>query len=498
MKDVVLRPRRADDEGMTDPRPTRRGARRPLRHCVLGLAAPALAVAVLATTAVVAPAAGALRPTAPTAPTATAATAAQHDPGPSIGRQIDAAVDTYLRATGISGAQLSVIRPGATRSTAYGTDGSGAAVTVGERSAVASITKTFTSALVLQSADRGLIELDAPLPALAALPAFPVHVGITPRHLLMHQSGIAPYRDAPAYQSDPAAISTPQAAVEAALAVPLAFQPGEGTAYSSTNFLVLGFLLEQTTGRSYEQLLRSELLVPLGLGGVLLAPPAPGEPNFSTAGIVASADETARWLHQLVVENGAGLSPAMLDTLRVANGPDRFTGGGLWGYCPCPEGWSGVGHSGSSGIVQAWPGDGVTIAFAAATQIWDPPSRYDATELLLAGLHRIATAGGNVPAGGELRVRIGTPNATVIGNLTVTEPTTAGYATVHPCAADLPPTSNINFAAHQTVANLVVATTDANGELCITPSTTTHLIYDHAATTGAITPQTPDRLADTR
>jgi CubicO group peptidase (beta-lactamase class C family) len=477
---------------MADPRPTRRTAVRPRRRLVTGLAASVLAVSVLAATALGAPAAGALSPPAPSV------AAALRDPGPSIGRQIDAAVEAYLRATGISGAQLRVIYPGGAHHTAYGSDGSGAPVTVDDRGGLASITKTFTSALVLRAVDQGVIDLDAPLPALAALPTFPVHLGITPRHLLMHQSGLAPYRDAPAYQAAPASIATPRAAVEAALGVPLAFEPGARTAYSSTNFLVLGFLLEQSTGRSYDDLLRGDLLVPLGLGGVTHSPPAPGEPNFATAGIVASADETARWFHALVVDNDVDLSPASFELLRIVTGPDRFTGGGLWGYCPCETGWSGVGHSGSWGIVEAWTDDRVTIAFAATEQIWDPASRYSSSESLLVELHRIVIAGGRIPAGGVLRIRVGTPNTTVIGNLTATEPTTAGYATAYPCAAGLPPTSNINFTAGQTVANLIVATTDANGELCITPSTTTHLIYDLAATTPTITPQPPTRLADSR
>ena len=48
-------------------------------------------------------------------------------------------------------------------------------------------------------------------------------------------------------------------------------------------------------------------------------------------------------------------------------------------------------------------------------------------------------------------------------NVTVTAPTRAGYLTVYPGGGARPPTSSLNFAAGQTVANMVVARVGAGG-----------------------------------
>ena len=55
----------------------------------------------------------------------------------------------------------------------------------------------------------------------------------------------------------------------------------------------------------------------------------------------------------------------------------------------------------------------------------------------------------------------------VVLNVTVTEPTSAGYLAVFPAGGTLPATSNLNFAVGQTVANMVVVPVDANGLVSI-------------------------------
>ena len=53
----------------------------------------------------------------------------------------------------------------------------------------ASITKTFTAALVLREVDKGTISLDDPLPAIKGLTTA-VPTGLTVRRLLTHTSGL--------------------------------------------------------------------------------------------------------------------------------------------------------------------------------------------------------------------------------------------------------------------------------------------------------------------
>jgi hypothetical protein len=66
----------------------------------------------------------------------------------------------------------------------------------------------------------------------------------------------------------------------------------------------------------------------------------------------------------------------------------------------------------------------------------------------------------------------------VVLNVTVTEPTGAGYVTVYPCGTDTPGTSNLNYTPGQTIANTVIAKIGTDGKICIYTSTTTHLVID--------------------
>ncbi len=97
-------------------------------------------------------------------------------------------------------------------------------------------------------------------------------------------------------------------------------------------------------------------------------------------------------------------------------------------------------------------------------------------------------------------------NATaVVLNVTATQPTTEGYATVYPAGVTRPLTSNLNFTAGQTVANLVVSGVGTDGRVSIHNHNagTTHIIADivgyYAPTGGSTyTPVTPKRVLETR
>lgn len=409
------------------------------------------------------------------------------------------AVEAWLPTSGIPGVQVAVAHTGhPTYTVNAGTNADGTPALAGDRFDLSSITKTFTAALFWQAVDRGLVDPDVPVPPLAAVPGFAYDGRFTPRQLLMHQSGLVNYRDTPAYSANPASIATPEAALLASGSQPLLFEPGEDTTYSSSNFLVIGFLLEQVTGHTFDDLLRTDLLVPLGLTGITHRAPVPGSPNFSTAGIVASTRETTDWIDRLVVQNALGLSDDAHAALVDTTWGTGYTAG-LWGYAE-----DGLGHSGSDAITIAFPGTGVTVTAHATVSIWDPATRYAALEALVHTVAAIEATNpdppsfGPAPVSGTVRIHVGDPDTVYVGNLTITQPQTAGYATIYPCTHGRPTTSTINFAPDQTVANLTITTTDANGDLCITASTATHLLYDHTATLPTLTDHTPTRALDTR
>jgi CubicO group peptidase (beta-lactamase class C family) len=122
-----------------------------------------------------------------------------------------------------------------------------------------SIGKTFTARLVLELANEGLVELEAPVTTY--LPWFEVqseHEPIALQHLLTHTAGIIRGSDITADS---------RFDVWALRETATGFAPGERFYYSNVGFRVLGCVLEEVTEVPYPELLRSRVLAPLGLSG---------------------------------------------------------------------------------------------------------------------------------------------------------------------------------------------------------------------------------------
>jgi CubicO group peptidase (beta-lactamase class C family) len=120
-----------------------------------------------------------------------------------------------------------------------------------------SIGKTFTARLVLQLAEEGLVDLEAP--AETYLPWFAVRSEYEPialQHLLTHSAGIIRGADITADS---------RFDVWALRETETGFAPGGRYYYSNVGFRVLGCVLEEVTGTIYPGLLRTRILEPLGL-----------------------------------------------------------------------------------------------------------------------------------------------------------------------------------------------------------------------------------------
>jgi len=158
-------------------------------------------------------------------------------------------------------------------------DGSIAAVDKGEAPLgpgdpirIASITKAFTSALVLTLVDDGLIDLDAP--ASVYLPRLSLPEDVTVRHLLSQRSGLADYTQRAIYgntEDGNATAWTPDGLYRLIEDDSMNFQPGSRFEYTNTNHMVLGLLTEEVTGQPYHQALRERVLDPLGLDATYLS-----------------------------------------------------------------------------------------------------------------------------------------------------------------------------------------------------------------------------------
>ncbi len=137
---------------------------------------------------------------------------------------------------------------------------------------IASITKLFTSTLILQLADEGRIELDAPFGAY--LPNYPGAGAdrATVRMLLNHTSGIAQFDTVGSYQEALASglpnyqqPLTSAALLQRCCSGPLAHEPGSTFDYNNADYFILGRIIEHTVGQSYEDALSARILTPLHL-----------------------------------------------------------------------------------------------------------------------------------------------------------------------------------------------------------------------------------------
>ena len=157
---------------------------------------------------------------------------------------------------------------------------------------LASVTKIIsTTSLTMILAGRGQLDISEPLfdgPLAAVLPSS-FDRRITPLHLLTHQSGLLAWH--PFYSLAPA--QNRRGRLEAICAVMPQCQtvaPGQETVYSDLNFILLGFLLEETTSQRQDELFRQEIAEKLGLTRTGYRPRlkdvAPTEDGFRQGGPV--------------------------------------------------------------------------------------------------------------------------------------------------------------------------------------------------------------------
>ncbi|MFC0436234.1 serine hydrolase [Kutzneria buriramensis] len=123
-----------------------------------------------------------------------------------------------------------------------------------------SVTKVLTTTLVLQQAERGVLDLHAPV--VRYLPEFTLGDTILVRHLISHTNGI----DADLFFPDAKGRDALTAYVSGlADSCGTLFEPGEQLSYSNGGMIVAGRLLEVVTGLPFPELLKRELYTPVGM-----------------------------------------------------------------------------------------------------------------------------------------------------------------------------------------------------------------------------------------
>jgi len=125
-----------------------------------------------------------------------------------------------------------------------------------------SITKQFTAAAILLLQERGRLSVqDSVCKYVPECPA--IWQPITLNNLLTHTSGIPNITAFPDFANFMLQPSTPLRTIERFRDKPLSFTPGEKFSYSNSNYVVLGYVVEKTSGKSYETFLRENIFEPL-------------------------------------------------------------------------------------------------------------------------------------------------------------------------------------------------------------------------------------------
>ncbi|HEU5321238.1 MAG TPA: serine hydrolase domain-containing protein, partial [Methylomirabilota bacterium] len=133
---------------------------------------------------------------------------------------------------------------------------------------IASLTKPLGTTLAVMSlAERGLVDLEAPLGRyLKEFKGRPL-AQVTVRRLLTHSAGLV------AIPPDGSVRPGFPAAARILALVPLDYPPGSGFQYSDTGFILLGELVRRVSGETLDHYLESRIFRPLGLKSTWFRPP---------------------------------------------------------------------------------------------------------------------------------------------------------------------------------------------------------------------------------
>ncbi|HKS05375.1 MAG TPA: serine hydrolase domain-containing protein [Gemmatimonadaceae bacterium] len=195
---------------------------------------------------------------------------------------------------------------------------------------IGSVTKQFTAAAILQLRDAGKIDLDADVTRY--LPTFNTRGNkVTVRRLLDHTSGIKGLTEIPAFRT----LQNSGYPRDSALAVigrePFDFAPGEAQIYNNSAFILLGHIIEKTSGMTYEDYIEQKIFAPLGMknssycnnlelvpgrvNGYAIAQLGIRKANrndhtwpFSAGSICSSAEDLLKWM--VALHTGKVLTPA--------------------------------------------------------------------------------------------------------------------------------------------------------------------------------------------
>lgn len=128
---------------------------------------------------------------------------------------------------------------------------------------IGSISKMFTGSMIFQLVEEGKLNLATPLSVF--YPQIPNAAKITLAMMLQHRSGLHNFTNDAAYQTYMLQPKTEQEMVAIFAAQQPDFEPDAQSNYSNTNFVILGYIVERLTKKTYAENLRERIVAKAGL-----------------------------------------------------------------------------------------------------------------------------------------------------------------------------------------------------------------------------------------
>jgi CubicO group peptidase (beta-lactamase class C family) len=126
-----------------------------------------------------------------------------------------------------------------------------------------SITKQFTAVAILQLVSQGKLSLQDDIKKF--MPELPFKENITVEHLLNHTSGIKSYTNKPDFFSILRTDMKTMQVIKLTENDSLEFKPGTSWNYNNTGYVMLGYIIEKISGKSYEDYVVENLFKPAGM-----------------------------------------------------------------------------------------------------------------------------------------------------------------------------------------------------------------------------------------
>jgi CubicO group peptidase (beta-lactamase class C family) len=249
------------------------------------------------------------------------------------------------------------------------------------RFAIASNTKQFTAAAILLLEGQGKLKVTDLI--CTYIPDCPTAWGvITIKELLTHTSGIPDYLAQPDFVDYEGQPSTPLQIIAHFRDLPLDFAPGTTWAYSNSGYILLGYIIEQVSGLSYEAFLQKYILTPLNLSdtgynhnsngvaigytnGYSATPAVPVDPSvpYAAGALYSTVEDMNRWEQALTTD--ALLPATSRAEMFATQGPPTYAGYGYGFVIGTDSGRPIIGHdgaiSGFQSIEARYPVDDVTV-----------------------------------------------------------------------------------------------------------------------------------------